>query len=602
MTIAPPKTIAVLDFGGQYTHLIARRLRNLGVYSAIFAPETFTPAGVENLVGVVLSGGPQSVVDDHSPRLNFRVADARVPILGLCYGHQLLATLLGGKVVQDRTREYGMARVACVGNSPLLAGLGTEEAVWMSHGDHVAELPPGGQVIASTEGLPIAGFAVAEQHCYGLQFHPEVSHTEHGDRVLENFVTLCTPERDWQAANQIAGLVERIRARAGNSTLFLLASGGVDSLVALRLCIEAVGSHRVVSLHVDTGFMRLNESAEVMAHLRKLGFANLHIADASQRFFRALQGVTEPEEKRHIIGRLFVEVLSDALADLALGDDWLLVQGTIYPDTIESGGSDKAATIKTHHNRVAEIEALIAAGKVVEPLDHLYKDEVRELGLALGLPPHLVNRHPFPGPGLAIRILCSDGTPPSISTDDAARLSQICHKHGLRGRILPVRSVGVQGDSRTYEHPAILWCPPGTMPDWDQVQACAIEAANTIASVNRAVFAIEELDSVTLSVHPQFLDRAAVAQLQLIDARVRQALEPVRDVWQVPVVSLPLHDGSGRPLVVIRPVTSRDAMTADFYRMPFDELAILAQECRVAGAGLLALDVTTKPPGTIEWE
>lgn len=597
-----PHTIAVVDFGGQYTHLIARRIRNLGLYSTIVMPEGFSPATIANLAGIVLSGGPQSVVDPLAPRLSFDPATVGVPILGLCYGHQLLAATLGGQVQQARQREYGQARVDCATSSPLFSGMDNDQSVWMSHGDHVAVLPPGARTIATSKGLAIAGFEVPALNCFGLQFHPEVSHTRHGDAILSRFLDLCSPVRDWQPADQRTALVERVRARAGDSRLFLLASGGVDSLVALALCIEAVGADRVVSLHIDTGFMRRNESADVMAHLRNLGFANLHIVDASQDYFDELRGIVEPEAKRKIIGRLFVETLNRQLHRLDLGDDWLLVQGTIYPDTIESGGTDKAAVIKTHHNRVAEIEAMLKAGRVLEPLDLFYKDEVRTLGLALGLPEALVNRHPFPGPGLAIRILCSDGTVPEISPADSRHLQEICHQHGLRGRILPVRSVGVQGDARTYEHPAVLWFPPSTPPDWDRVQACAIAAANQISSVNRAIFAVRPQDGARYSVQPQFLDGQAVLALQAIDALVRKALEPVQEVWQVPVVSLPLHGDDGRPVYVIRPVTSRDAMTADFYRMPFNDLLALSETCLQAGASELLLDVTSKPPGTIEWE
>jgi GMP synthase (glutamine-hydrolysing) len=602
VTQRAPRTIAVVDFGGQYTHLIARRIRNLGLFSAIVQPENFDVAATTNLVGIVLSGGPQSVVDKQAPRLTFDPATVGVPVLGLCYGHQLLATALGGKVVQDSRREYGLARANCHGNSPLFKGMASEQAVWMSHGDHVEELPAGARTIASSSGLAVAGFELPGARCYGLQFHPEVSHTPNGDTILDNFLKLCSPLRDWQPSDQRTALVERVRKRTGNSQLFLLASGGVDSLVALALCIEAVGAERVVSLHVDTGFMRKNESADVMAHLRGLGFANLHIADASDVYFEQLRGVIDPEAKRHIIGRLFVETLNSRLADLDLGDDWLLVQGTIYPDTIESGGTDKAAVIKTHHNRVAEIEEMLRAGRVLEPLDLFYKDEVRTLGLALGLPAHLVNRHPFPGPGLAIRIVCADGTSPEIDADDVAKLARICTRHGLCGRILPVRSVGVQGDARTYEHPAVLWFPASVQPDWDVVQACAIEAANHIPSVNRAIFSVHPLDAEEFTVHPQFMDRAAVKALQNIDSVVRAALEPVEEVWQVPVVSLPIHSNSGNPVYVIRPVTSRDAMTADFYRMPFADLDRLSQSCHMEGAGMLLLDVTSKPPGTIEWE
>jgi len=596
--------IAVIDYGGQYAHLIARRVRSLGLFSRIFQPEGFHLSGEQSTVGVILSGGPRSVTDSDAHPLPFDPAGISVPVLGLCYGHQLLASAAGGQVSNDGRREYGTASVTCDTETLLFSGLVPQQKVWMSHGDHVDSVPAGFKVTASSNSVHIAGFESEDARLFGLQFHPEVTHTEHGMGILDNFLSLCTSDRDWNPDSLERTLTERILRQARGRKLFLLVSGGVDSLVSLVLCLNAVGPERVSCLHVDTGFMRKDESAEVMDHLTRLGFDNLHIVNASRLFFESLKNVVEPEEKRKIIGRLFVQVLNERIGAANLGDDWMLVQGTIYPDTIESGGSDKAALIKTHHNRVEEIERLLQAGRVIEPLNELYKDEVRVLGHSLGLPESLVERHPFPGPGLAIRILCSDGTSPRAGLSaDSAPVRQLAAEYGLDARILPVKSVGVQGDSRTYHHPAVLWVRGGGAMDWEVLRSCATRLANRFGSVNRAMFSLSDLGEEPFRLRPVTMTREAVAVLQEIDALVRERLSGVEEIWQVPVVSLPLFDRDGNQAFVIRPVCSRDAMTADFHRM---EPGLFAEICRdgtrIAGVGHLFYDLTAKPPGTIEWE
>ncbi|MBM4355914.1 MAG: hypothetical protein FJ109_19350 [Deltaproteobacteria bacterium] len=350
--------------------------------------------------------------------------------------------------------------------------------------------------------------------------------------------------------------------------------------------------------------MRKDESAAVARHLAELGFANLLVKDASERFFHALSGIVEPEEKRRIIGRLFVEVLDESLAGLELGADWLLVQGTIYPDTIESGSTHGSALIKTHHNRVEEIRRLIDQGRVLEPLDELYKDEVRELGLALGLPRPLVLRHPFPGPGLAIRILCSDGLaaepPPASEQDCAASLAAL---FGVAAAVLPVRSVGVQGDFRTYRHPALLWPASGEPPTTASLLPLATLLPNRLGSVNRVVYSPRNLTEGDLRLGSVTLTRARVSLLQEVDALVRDRLARCDDIWQVPVVSLPLFDSAGDQYFVIRPVRSTDAMTADCFPLDQEALRLLDWEVRtIPGAAGILLDLTSKPPATIEWE
>lgn len=596
------ETIVVLDFGGQYAHLIARRLRQLGVFTRIADPETFVPADEPGLVGLVFSGGPRSVANSQKFELRFKLDDVRVPILGLCYGHQFIATLLGGTVTPGDSREYGMTSLECDPASVLFGGLPKDQAVWMSHGDHVSAIPATLRRTAWSDTIPIAGYESLDGRIFGLQFHPEVTHTVHGEAVLEKFVRRCTPAPSWNSGSIRERLVERVRKEAGDRPLFLLISGGVDSLVTLALCIEAVGNQQVTSLHVDTGFMRWKESDAVMEFLEGLGFHHLRIDRAGPTFFKALEGIVEPETKRKIIGRLFVEQLSSSLGSLDLGDRWMLVQGTIYPDTIESGGTRNAATIKTHHNRVAEIERMIQSGRVIEPLSELYKDEVRELGRELGLPHELVDRQPFPGPGLAIRILAHDGSAadPAAWTEKA-RFDGITREFGLEGEILPIRSVGVQGDERTYAHPAAIWME-GPL-DWERVLACATKVVNTLRTVNRVVLAPADLRKSPLALGQHYLTPASVESLQRVDYVAREVTHHLPEIWQMPVVSLPLTDGQGNRAYVLRPICSKDAMTASVFRMEPALLASLQQQAReIPGVGMLLYDLTTKPPATIEWE
>ena len=595
--------ITVLDFGGQYAHLIANRVRGLGVYSVVVQPEDFDDDMAARGAGLILSGGPQSVTAAHVALMRPRLEGYGKPILGICFGHQLLAKLFGGELAHGRDRQYGPTPIRCDPAARLFAGLPAAQSVWMSHGDHVAQVPPGFRVAATSDSCPVAAYEAEGRDLFGLQFHPEVVHTPHGGAMLKNFLALCRIRTPWVAGGMRQRVIEQTREAAGDSTLFLLVSGGVDSLVALQVCIEAVGAERVRSLHVDTGLMRLGESDDILKFLAAEGFRNIEIERAEALFLRELAGVAEPEQKRAIIGRLFVEVLRGKLRTLNLGDNWKLVQGTIYPDTIESGGTKNAALIKTHHNRVPEIQAMIDRGLVVEPLRELYKDEVRLLGRELGLPQALLDRHPFPGPGLGIRLLCHDGTAAPGAFADAPKLEAELAKSDLRGRILPVKSVGVQGDERSYRHPAVIWSPGGNLPDWPALNACANRLVNQLADINRVVLSLDDLDGERFELRETYVARDGLDRLRKVDDNLHRRLAHIPEIWQAPAISLPLFDAAGNQAFVLRPVCSQDAMTADVYPIEFDLLAELAREIRaVPGAGHLFYDLTTKPPGTIEWE
>ena len=479
-------SIVVLDFGGQYAHLIANRIRRLRVHAEIRSPETAV-ADLQDADGLILSGGPASVYDPEAPAYNPDILAMGKPMLGLCYGHQLLCHRLGGQVEMGATHEFGAAYLHVHKAKGVLAGLDERERVWMSHRDHVAALPPGFAVLGATEDCPVAAMGDAERKIYGLQFHPEVTHTVRGMEILDNFTALCGAERNWTMERYTEETIERLQKQAQGRNVFLFVSGGVDSSVAFLLLNRALGAERVLGLHIDNGFMREGETAMVERLMKGAGLHNLEVVDASAEFLAATEGIADPEEKRRRIGEEFIRVRDRALAALALDpDEWLLGQGTLYTDTIESGGTENAAVIKTHHNRVGVIDQLLAEGKVVEPLDQLYKDEARTLGETLGLPHHLVWRHPFPGPGLAVRALCSDGPDAETKARGAelVEAQKVATTFGLALDILPLRSVGVQGDSRTYAHPAVVT----GQREWKTLEALSTELTNNFPSINRVIY------------------------------------------------------------------------------------------------------------------
>jgi GMP synthase (glutamine-hydrolysing) len=508
--------ILILDFGGQTTQLIARRIREQKVYCEIHPPSltaaegrAFAPAGI------VLSGGPASVLAEAAPTMDPALFDLGVPVLGICYGVQLMTNLLGGLVEQADEREFGRALLKIEQSHPLFADLpGSERNVWMSHGDRVLRLPPGFSVVATSDGSPFAAVADPARNFVGVQFHPEVAHTEGGDRMLRNFAHgICGCRESWTVAAFVEQATERVRAQVGRGQAVCGLSGGVDSSVAAALVGRAIGD-RLTCIFVDHGLLRGGERGQVEREFREHLGMRLVTVDASERFLSALEGVVDPERKRRIIGHLFIEVFEEEANRLGQVD--FLVQGTLYPDVIESvsvGGP--SATIKTHHNVGGLPERMRL--QLVEPLRELFKVEVRAAGRQLGLPEVLVGRHPVPGPGLAIRIM-GEITRERLATlrkADAILLEEL-RRHGLYDAIwqafavfLPVQSVGVMGDERTYENAIALRC-----------------------------------------------------------------------------------------------VTSADAMTADWARLPYDALATISNRItnEVKGVNRVVYDVSSKPPATIEWE
>jgi GMP synthase (glutamine-hydrolysing) len=595
-------TLAVLDFGGQYTHLIANRIRRLAVYSEI-VPCDIAPEDARGFKGLILSGGPHSVMDEASPTVDPRIFDLGLPVLGLCYGHQLMAKALGGSVLRSDLREYGIAQMSIQGQSPLLKNLDSPQQIWMSHGDAVDGLAPGFEILGSTSDCPTAAVGDAARRFYGLQFHPEVTDTPCGMDILSNFIDICGCRRSWSPRAYVDQITDNLRRECGDRKVFLLVSGGVDSTVAFALCNQALGPDRVLGFHIDNGLMRHWESSDIERYMKEHGFDNLHFVDASDAFLRALDGVCDPEQKRDIIGRTFLDVKQKGERDLGLNaDEWLLGQGTIYPDTIESAGSTHADKIKTHHNRVDVVLELIAKGLVVEPLAQLYKDEVRQVGEALGIPHKLVWRHPFPGPGLGVRCLCSNGEEAPAEAEALEQVSRICASTPYQCEMLPVRSVGVQGDGRTYAHPALVRGPR----DWRELENLSTRITNAVRGVNRVVYALSSRAKPCCRLHKALLTTTRLDRLRAVDNLVTETLYASGEyetIWQMPVVLLPVVNGNGEECVVLRPIVSQEAMTARFCPLHDNTLeTIVAGAAEIDGIGDIFFDITHKPPGTIEWE
>ncbi len=576
----PSPQIIVLDAGGQYCHLIARKVREFGIYAEIRPSETYA-GEISAARGLIISGGPSSVYDPASPTVDPAIFTSGQPVLGICYGQQLMAHLLGGTVTKGDRGEYGLATLDLdLTADPLFAGLGGPQQIWMSHRDVVTEVPQGFSVVGRTATCAVAAVAAPERKLYGVQFHPEVVHTSRGRDLLHNFlfrICGCTP--DWDPSHRLPLLEQEIRDYAGGRKVFFFVSGGVDSTVAFALCQRALGEERVRGVYVDTGFMRAGET-EFVARM-----PGITVEHAGQRFFRALAGITDPEQKRHAIGEEFVLVQEEVIeARRLLDEEWILGQGTIYPDTIESGGTAKSSVIKTHHNRVAGIRKLLAAGRVLEPLKSLYKDEVRAVGRELGLPAELLDRHPFPGPGLAIRCLCCDTDAPVLETAD--------------GWIIPVHSVGVQGDERSY-------APVLAIDRLDH--RAGTELINRLRGVNRVMAIVDSHQPIrAMQVQACALVPERIERLRTADAIVRRLCQRSgydQQVWQFPVILIPLGTIDRPDSIVLRPVESVDGMTAQSALMPASLLTEISSEL-LAQPGICAIfyDLTHKPPGTIEWE
>ena len=501
--------ILILDFGSQFTQLIARRVRELNIYCEIH-PYNKIPALTPHIKGVILSGSPYSVRDANSPRIDLSAFRGKVPILGVCYGAQLMAQMLGGEVQASQHREYGRAILNQNTASALLDSVAKDSQVWMSHGDTIVSVPSDFEVIGSTDSVRVAAFKIADEATFGIQFHPEVTHSLEGKTVVKNFVVdICGCAQSWTADSFVDSTIADLKQKLGNDKVVMGLSGGVDSTVAAMLIHRAIGSN-LYCIFVDNGLLRKNEFEEVLHSYQDLGL-NIKGVNAKNQFYSALENLTDPEAKRKAIGKAFIEVF-DQEAQLITDVKWL-GQGTIYPDVIESVSvKGPSATIKSHHN-VGGLPDFMKLS-VVEPLNTLFKDEVRAVGRTLGLPAHILQRHPFPGPGLAIRIL-GDITPEKVAILQEVDAIFI---NGLKNRglydqvwqagtmLLPVQSVGVMGDERTYERVVALRAVTsvdGMTADWahlpyDFLADVSNEIINKVRGVNRVVYDISSKPPATI--------------------------------------------------------------------------------------------------------
>ncbi|MBA3913965.1 MAG: glutamine-hydrolyzing GMP synthase [Acidobacteriales bacterium] len=598
--------LVVLDAGGQYCHLIARRLRHLGIYADV-KPCSTPSAELAAYMGIIVSGGPSSVYDDTSPTIDARILDLHKPILGICYGHQLLARMLGGTVARGEVAEYGLSRLAVITEDSIFRDAPKLSSAWMSHRDLVTSVPAGFELLAKTDTCPVAAMGDHARRIYGVQFHPEVAHTRIGNRVLKSFcVDVCGCDTSvWKPAKQIDALVEEIRFIAKGKKVFFFVSGGVDSTVAFVLCLRALGADRVEGVFVDTGFMRDADIQDIL-YLKEHEHANIHIEDAREEFVRLLRDVYSPERKRELIGEHFLKVHERIMENHFHGHqkEWMLGQGTIYPDTIESGGTQHSSKIKTHHNRVGTLLEMLSEGRVIEPLSQFYKDEVRQIGKALNVNQRILMKQPFPGPGLAIRCICSSDSP--IPHPDPV-LTNLAAGGGFAGSKVDLKTVGVKGDERSYQSIVIL-SSDGAFSDLESIST---QITNQVADVTRVLYLASEdvfRPEEWYVRSGSYVTEERLSKLRAADSYVRRYMlvhhnALMETIWQFPVILLPLvNKRADWESVVLRPVDSVDGMTASFSPMPKNILTTIARRIHEDLNLHVFFDATNKPPATIEWE
>lgn len=614
--------LAILDAGAQYGKVIDRRVRELAVESVLLPMDT----PKEQLLlyqAIIISGGPESVYGEQAPQYDPDLFDLGIPILGICYGMQLMNYVSGGTVEKKSTREDGPFTIQVKTDSLLFKGLESEQMVLLTHGDTIDQVAPGFRVIAMSGDL-VAAIEDAEKQLYGVQFHPEVDLTENGKQILAHFLfDVAGFSGSYTMDNREEKAIQYIREKIGDNYALVLVSGGVDSTVSAALVTKAIGKDKVFALHIDNGFMRQNESQVVKEALEQFGL-NLQVVAAGDQFMHATTTVdgrktkpmnksTNPEEKRKIVGDTFMRVAEAALRQMNIPEDHIfLVQGSLRPDLIESASkmaSRVAGLIKTHHNDTALVRRLREQGKVVEPLADYHKDEVRELGEMLGLPDEMVWRQPFPGPGLSIRALCAEQP---YMTEDFDQINQQLKTFGndkYALTLLPIRTVGVQGDGRSYNYLVGM----SGEPNWPEMEQIARAVPKQVHQVNRVAYIFgKKVPGPITEITPTYITPETMEQLRQADAIVNEVLRRenlTKTISQVPVVLFPVPFGvTGNRSIGIRTIITKDFMTG-IPALPGRELPVaVLQEMvdriltEVPGISRVAYDLTSKPPGTTEWE
>jgi GMP synthase (glutamine-hydrolysing) len=617
----PRQSVANHDAGAQYGKVIDRRVRQLEVYSQIFPLDT-PYAQLKGFDAIILSGGPESVYTPGAPHPDPKLWQSNKPILGICYGMQLINQAFGGTVARTNIREDGPSVVTLLSESGIFKGLDSEQAALMSHGDSIKTMAADFTVLGRS-GEIIAAMGNEDRQIYGLQFHPEVDLTIHGETMFRNFLFLIAKlQPNYSLEDREQAAIRHIHEIVGERDVLVFVSGGVDSTVLAHILAKTLTPDRIHAVHVDTGFMRAGESDSVARALAAVGIQT-HIVRAGERFLQAttvindkttppLSRTTDPEIKRRIIGDTFVRVMNDTLQELGLEPSrTVLAQGTLRPDLIESASelaSGKAAVIKTHHNDTPLVRELRQRGRVVEPLRDLHKDEVRQLGEDLGLPAELVWRQPFPGPGLAIRLLCASEPYITDGFDEIQHNLRKFDSADIATHLLPVRTVGVQGDGRSYNY----LCGLSGEPNWEKLMALAAEIPRQVHSVNRVVYIFgDKLQGPVRDITPTYPTASAISQLRTADKIVNDILIKYRlnrKLSQVPVVSFPAHFGQpGKHSIGIRAFITNDFMTGtpaipgkDFPAAALQEMVTGIMD--ITGIARVAYDLTPKPPATTEWE
>lgn len=596
-------SIAILDAGAQYGKLIDRRIRELNVETDLLAIDTPLELLTE-YKGIIISGGPDSVMNELSLDVVDGLFELDIPILGICYGMQLIAKKFGGTLASG-FREDGQYTIQVDTSSPLYQNLQKKQKVMLTHGDSVIEVDDSIQILSVHNfNYPVIhSIQIKGKHIYGVQFHPEVDLTENGRQIFTNFLfDICHCEKIAPIQDRLSNIISTLKEEIGDRKVVALLSGGVDSTVCASLLMRATEPEKLAFIHIDNGFMRMNESRLVVNILKENGI-NITIVNASETFYENLGDTIKPEEKRRIIGDTFMMVSQREIEKL--GDDVLLVQGTLRPDLIESAShlaSGKASTIKTHHNDTPLVRKMRSEGRIIEPLKDFHKDEVREIGTQLGLPDELVYRHPFPGPGLAIRILCAE----MDVLDGYAKTRSELSKHALNGILLPIKSVGVQGDHRSYKYVCGL-IHGDLLKNWD----IFYDMAKTIpqrVDVNRVVYFFGDTYK-GMHVTPTHLYSEEVDLIRQADYTANQILQKyTTNISQCPIVLLPVSfDEIGGRSIVIRTIITNDFMTGKIAvpdkDIPMDCIREMVDELmKIDGLSRVGYDLTDKPPGTVEWE